>query len=912
MLNSIQKAHRLGQAMWLDYIRRGLIKSGELKQLIELGISGLTANPTILEKAIVGSTDYDDALPSLARRGKNALEIYEALAIEDIRDSADLMRSIYDKTSGEHGYACLEISPLIAYDAERTVAEARRLFAALDRPNVMVKVPGTPQCIGAIRQLTAEGINVNITLIFSLEAYEQVREAYVAGLEDLVRKGGDPSQVASVASFFLSRIDTVVDQQLEERIKQGREDCRALLGKTAIASAKIAYKRFKDTFYGQRFSPLKSKKAHVQRLLWASTGTKNPAYSDLMYVGPLIGPDTVNTLPLTTIHAFMEHGKAELTLEEGLAEAEHTLEKLSAVDINLKDITDKLLADGVQAFSDSFEKLMAGIEEKKSKLLVAEAVSMKTDLGKYESRVNITLANLAQNDMAARIWRKDYTVWKQDPTEISDRLGWLNVTELMHEQLPVLQSFAQEVSDSGIRHVVLLGMGGSSLGAEVLRQVFGNSGSFPQLIVLDSILPASVQAVTDAIDPAHTLFLVSSKSGTTTEPMILFRYFRNLVEKAIGKKIGQNFAVITDAGTPLADLDNKEKFRKVFLNPGDIGGRYSVLSYFGLVPAALIGIDIKALLERADVMREGCASCVPIHENPALWLGACIGTGSLEGRDKLTLVTSPSIASFGLWVEQLIAESTGKEGKGIVPVAGEPLLQPAYYGFDRLFVYLRLKDDDNSATDNAISAIRASGQPVVVLDMKDKFDLGAEFFRWEFATAVAGSIMGIHPFNQPDVQNAKDATKRLLREYTQSGQLQRMKTKVSLAELLQQAAPNSYFAIMAYLQQTAEIDSVMVALRRKVMERYHMATTLGYGPRFLHSTGQLHKGGQNTGLFLQIVASHTHDLPIPGEPYTFGVVADAQALGDLEALQSAGRRVTRVQLAQADAASLKKLIGRIA
>ena len=912
MLNSIQKAHRLGQAMWLDYIRRGLIKSGELKQLIESGISGLTANPTILEKAIIGSTDYDESLPSLARSGKNALEIYEALAIEDIRASADLMRSIYSKTSGEHGYASLEISPFVAYDAERTVAEARRLFAALDRPNVMVKVPGTPQCIGAIRQLTAEGINVNITLIFSLEAYEQVKEAYVAGLEDLVRNGRDPSKVASVASFFLSRIDTVIDQQLEERIKQGQEDCRALLGKTAIASAKAAYERFKDTFYGQRFALLKAKKAHVQRLLWASTGTKNPAYSDLMYVEPLIGPDTINTLPLATIHAFLDHGKAELTLEQGLSEAEHTLEKLPSVGISLKDVTDKLLADGVKAFSDSFEKVRSGIEEKKSRLLEAEAVPVKTDLGKYESGVKTTLGKLAQNEIATRIWRKDYTVWKSDPTEISDRLGWLNVTELMHEQVTMLQSFAQEVVASGIRHVVLLGMGGSSLGAEVLRQVFGSAGNFPELIVLDSILPASIQAVTNVIDPRRTLFLVSSKSGTTTEPMILFRYFRDLVERAIGKKIGQNFAAITDVGTPLADLGYREKFRKVFLNPGDIGGRYSVLSYFGLVPAALIGIDIKTLLERADRMREGCASCVPVHENPALWLGACMGTGSLDGRDKLTLVTSPSIASFGLWVEQLIAESTGKEGKGIIPVAGEPLLPPAYYGSDRLFIYLRLKDDDNSAANNAIRAIRASGQPVVVLDMQDKLDLGAEFFRWEFATAVAGSIMGINPFDQPDVQKAKDATKRLLREYTQSGQLKRMKTRVSLAELLRQPAQNSYFAIMAYLHQTDEIDSAMAGIRKHVMERYYIATTLGYGPRFLHSTGQLHKGGQNTGLFLQIIANHGHDLPIPGEDYTFGVVADAQALGDLEALQSAGRRVAQVQLAHADAASLKKLIDDMA
>ena len=538
---------------------------------------------------------------------------------------------------------------------------------------------------------------------------------------------------------------------------------------------------------------------------------------------------------------------------------------------------------------------------------------MLVSLGKYAADVATTLADLRQNDIMRRIWRKDHTVWKPDPSEIANRLGWLTVTEVMSDQVSVLEAFAGEVREADFRHVVLLGMGGSSLGAEVIRQFFGGAGGYPELIVLDSTVPAAVQAVAEVINPAKTLFLVSSKSGSTTEPLVLFRYFRSLVESASGReKTGQSFVAITDPGTPLARMAEEDGFRRTFLNPPDIGGRYSVLSYFGLVPAALIGVNIAALLERADGMREGCASGVTVDENHGAWLGACIGALARQGRDKLTLITSPAIGSFGLWVEQLIAESTGKDSKGIVPVVGEPLVAPSDYGDDRLFIYICLEGDDNAATDAAVERLRLAGQPVVVQKMRDRYDLGAEFFRWEFATAVAGAILGIHPFDQPDVQRAKDATQRLLQEYTASGRLPQSETTGSLAHLLSQAGEGKYLAIMAYLRQTAELDGVLADFRRKVMERHHIATTLGYGPRFLHSTGQLHKGGPDTGLFLQITARHQKGLPIPGKPYTLGVVADAEAQGDLEALQSLGRLVARVHFDRGDQAAISSLVGRLA
>ena len=534
-------------------------------------------------------------------------------------------------------------------------------------------------------------------------------------------------------------------------------------------------------------------------------------------------------------------------------------------------------------------------------------------LGDYLAGVESGLSGLKSRRVISRIWSGDHTVWKPDPTEISNRLGWLTVTDAMREQTPAMQALAQEVRDAGIRHVVLLGMGGSSLGPEVLRQTFGSAPGYPELIVLDSTVPGWVQSVTDAIDPAHTLFLVSSKSGSTTEPNMFYAYFRGLVEKAAGKDgAGQHFIAVTDAGTSLEKLAIDQGFRRVFANPPEIGGRYSVLSYFGLVPATLIGLDLSKLIDRADRMREETFSNVTVQENPGAWLGAVMGVLAQQGRDKLTLVTSPSIGSFGLWVEQLIAESTGKEGLGIIPVAGEPLTSPNHYGGDRLFVYLRLDGDNNDESDRAVQAIRESGQPLVRLNLMDKYDVGAEFFRWEMATAVAGSILGINPFDQPNVQAAKDMTDSVLGQFERSGELPPMEASSSLGDLLSQGGPGDYLVIMAYIRQTPQVDQALDDLRRKVTARHGIATTMGYGPRFLHSTGQLHKGGPGSGLFLQLTGEHAHDLTIPGAPYTFGVLADGQAVGDLRALLASLRRAVRVDLGTNPEAAIRGMVGEVA
>jgi len=528
------------------------------------------------------------------------------------------------------------------------------------------------------------------------------------------------------------------------------------------------------------------------------------------------------------------------------------------------------------------------------------------------NRVGEALDKLDRKNVVRRIWEKDYTVWKPEPAEITNRLGWLTVAETMKERIPALRSFAQEIRSAGYRHVVVLGMGGSSLGAEVFRQTFGISGGYPELVVLDSTVPERIRFVSEAIDPSNTLFIVSSKSGTTTEPLALYSYFRNLVESCMSiSKAGENFIAITDAGTPLESIAASEGFRHVFINPADIGGRYSVLSYFGLVPAVLTGVDIEELLARAEIMRKACEPGTSAGDNPGAWLGASLGTLALQGKDKLTFITSPSVAGFGLWAEQLIAESIGKDGRGIIPVAGEPVVGMEHYGEDRLFVYLRLYGDDNSAADAAIRNIKTAGKPVITLEMRDKYDLGAEFFRWEFATAVAGAILGIQPFNQPDVKRAKDATEEALRQYLDSGYLPDVAAAGNMKILLSKARKGAYLAVMAYLGQSPRIDMTFVALRRRILERCGIATTLGYGPRYLHSTGQLHKGGPRMGLFLQITGDHEYDIAVPGKNYTFGVVADAQALGDLRALLALKRKVIKVHLKGDKAEGISRLIDEL-
>lgn len=518
------------------------------------------------------------------------------------------------------------------------------------------------------------------------------------------------------------------------------------------------------------------------------------------------------------------------------------------------------------------------------------------------------LRDYEQKNIINRIWRKDHTVWKKDPTEISNRLGWLEIIDQSDEQWRELELFADEIKDTGFHHIVLLGMGGSSLGPEVIKRTFGNGAGYPTLTVLDSTHPGWVESVRRAIEPQHTLFLVSSKSGTTLETISLYKYFRGEVERYLTiDEAGQNFVAITDAQTPLVRMAQDHGFRRIFINPSDIGGRYSVLSYFGMVPAALTGVDIRKILKSAAEMQESCAACVNIEENAGAWLGVLTGSFALHGRNKLTFIISPSISSFGLWVEQLLAESTGKEGKGIIPVVDEPVLEPEYYGDDRLFVYIRMKGDKNKKTDEAVVQLEVAGQPIIQLEIENQYDLGSQFFLWEFATAVCGTLLAINPFDQPDVQSTKESAVSILRDFSGKSKLKTY-SGVDPRKWFDQLRPDQYVAIMAYLKPSPSIDRALTRLRRAIVKKYHTTTTLGYGPRFLHSTGQLHKGGPGSGLYLQITASRLRDLRIPGESYTMGMLTEALAAGDYLALESKGKSVLRLQLCSESGAAIDRMI----
>jgi transaldolase / glucose-6-phosphate isomerase len=861
-MNPLQELRRLGQSVWLDYLRRGLVESGELKRLMdEFAVTGITSNPTIFNKAISGSTDYDRALRALVEGGeRDARTLFLRLAVEDIAMTADVLRPVYDQTNGGDGFVSLEVSPGLAHDTAGTIAEVRDLWGRLARPNAMIKVPGTVEGAPAVEELTAQGININITLLFDVKAHEAVALAYIKGLERRLDAGQPIDSIASVASFFVSRVDTAVDALLPET--------SPLRGKAAIANAKTAYQIFKRLFTGPRWERLAAAGAHVQRPLWASTSTKNPTYSDVLYVEELIGPDTVNTMPESTLRAFADHGRVRPTLEEGVDEAERVIASLAEAGIDLDSVTAKLLEEGVESFAKDYDKLLEAIDAK-CRAIVEEERRPLVSLGALGDAVESRLAAMAKADVPRRIWAKDHSVWKPDPTEISNRLGWLSVAEQMTEAAGDLIDFGRRIADEGFRDVVLMGMGGSSLAPEVIHATFGAAPGFPRLHVLDTTDPASILALERSLDLGRTLFIVASKSGGTVETACQCAYFYDKVPR------GEQFVAITDAGSSLETFARQSGFRRVFLNQPDIGGRYSALSYFGLVPAALVGAPVRDLVDQATEMACACASYVPVADNPGMWLGAVIAEAALAGRDKLTLVLPPAISTFGTWVEQLVAESTGKEGKGILPVEGEPLGPPEVYGDDRLFVSI---GDEIEL------------RPAATLKFDGPARLGAEFFRWEFATAVAGAILGINPFDQPNVQEAKDATNRIL---AAGGSLPDVPND-DLDALLAQVRPGDYIAITAYMQRNAANEEALRRVRVRLRDRFKVATTVGFGPRYLHSTGQLHKGGPNTGVFIQVISQDDTDLPIPGRPFTFGTLKAAQALGDLESLRAHGRRAGRV------------------
>ncbi len=933
-----------GQSYWLDNLARAMIDNGELKARVdEQGLRGVTSNPAIFNKAISGSDAYDAQIAQLVHEQRPIQDIYEQLVVTDVQSACDLLRPVYEASDGGDGYVSLEVSPYLAHDTAGTMQEARHLFQAVDRPNAFIKIPGTPAGVPAIEEMLYEGININVTLLFSISSYEAVAQAYINALQRRAVEGKPVNNVASVASFFLSRIDVLVDQLLGHRIRSESNQAdglrpEQLIGKVAIASAKLAYQRFNALFKNARWEALAAQGARLQRPLWASTSTKNPMYSDVYYVEPLIGSHTVNTLPDETIEAFGDHGViVENTVQAGVEEARLTLGNLEQVGINLEVVTQQLLDEGVQKFIEPFDVLMRTLAAKRQAILGQAFGSQSMALGRLKSTLTSTSSTLDTQHYTRRLWEQDPHLWTSDIAEAStirQRLGWLDSVAAFRAKIDDISAVADEVKAAGFRQVVLLGMGGSSLCPDVCRETFGTAPGWPDLAMLDTTDPMAVRELEARLDLNHTLFIVASKSGTTTETLSLYRYFYDRVSQQVSDPPGGHFMAITDPGSFLVEEAARQHFRHCFENPDNIGGRYSALSYFGLVPMALLGIDIAALLQRADQMASSSGPFIPADANVGVSLGILLGVAARDGRDKLTFVLSESIHAFGYWAEQLVAESTGKAGTGLVPIEGEALGTPDLYGQDRLFIAMRTADRTDVETEEKLNALEAAGHPVVRIVIHDALDLGAEFLRWELATATAGVVLGLNPFDEPNVAESKTNTSDLLHEWQQQGhfsidpavseeggvaiycgQAQPVlpdETQASLKRYLNafvdQVASPDYLSLLAYFMPTEARRQALQALRLILRDRRRVATTLGYGPRYLHSTGQLHKGGPDTGVFVLLTSDAPEDVPIPGEPYGFATLHRAQALGDFRSLSAKGRRVIRVHLGGDIEAGLQQLI----
>ncbi|MFN2556470.1 MAG: bifunctional transaldolase/phosoglucose isomerase [Nitriliruptorales bacterium] len=882
--NPFHQLQELGQSVWYDNIRRAMLDSGQFARYLEqYAVTGVSSNLTVLERVISGSDDYDDTLREAMEEGvDDAEEVFWDLILRDVQDAADLLRGIYVATDGVDGFVSVDLPPNLAHDTDGTVQMATELFERIDGPNIMLKVPATSEGLAASEELIFRGVNVNATLLFSLSQWEATSEAYMRGLERRLEEGRDLA-VSSVASFSISQIDGKANERLPDPLQN----------RLGVACGRLAYAAYRRWLDSERWQRLAEEGARPQQLLWRGAARKDPMLPETYYAIALLAPGTINIMPEQTLVAMSEEhlfeaggghgtpfateGQME-TLSEEPGEAEAVVSTASDEGVDVEELGRELQEEGYHNLVDCFDRLLKSIELKFAELR-ADRRPWR-ELSSIRDALDDICDDLIGRDAVRRLWHRDHTLWQEDPAGVANRLGWIVVPQEMEERVEALREFTAAAVADGMTHALLLGMGGSSLFPLVVARTFEPAENALELHVLDSVDPAAIRRVERTLPLERTLVIASSKSGTTLETRALLSWFWEHYGEP------ERFVVITDPGTALAELGRERNFRRVFQTRrdiSDIGGRYSALSFFGLVPAMLAGVDIAELLHRAGRIAAASADCVRPRSNKGLELGAILAGSARAGRDKLTLLVEDRFASFGLWIEQLIAESTGKQGLGIVPVVGEQLGPLEVYGDDRLFVAI-------GGQPAALESLVNAGHPALVLDLDDRVDIGAEVLRWEIATALAGAALHINPFDQPDVEASKQATRRALDEGISEVECQ------PLQPLLEKLGPGDYLAIQAFVDPDADVVADLERARIALRDRYHVATTLGIGPRYLHSTGQLHKGGPETGVFVQVVGEDEEDPPIPGEDFGFSTLKRGQAAGDLQILQSRGRRAGRVAL----------------
>ncbi|MEF3280749.1 MAG: bifunctional transaldolase/phosoglucose isomerase [Elusimicrobiota bacterium] len=904
----------IGQSLWLDNIRRDILLNNTLSGLIEnYFVSGLTSNPTIFEEAIKDSK-YDESLKILSKKCNSIEDIAYTLMIEDIQRACDIFSEIYIKTKGNDGYVSIEIPPTVESKSE-IIKWAKDIFSKIGRPNAMIKIQATKDGISAMEDLIKQGINVNMTLIFSPKVYEEVASSYIRAIKWRYEKKMDPD-VFSVASFFVSRIDTAIDKELEEIANKevnpnSREKILSLKGKSAISNSLIAYSKYLELFYSDSFSELIKNGFKPQKILWASTSTKNPSYPDTLYLNELCLKHSIATVPQQTLYAFFEHGNInKKPLFDRIIMAKTAIDEIKDLGINYEKILSDLLIDGLNKFKKSYENILKTIKEKILSLGCEEETIMQI----YNSDLNNEITKMNKDNFVKRLFDKDPSLWKKDKEHaniIKNSLGWLRLPEGLDNMIEDIEEFTREIiSEKKYENIVLLGMGGSSLAPEVLRSLF-QKNNFPKLYILDSTNPDLIRAVEKQINIKKTLFIFSSKSGGTVEPNSQYKYFYSKLKKLM-KNPGDNFIAITDKGTSLHILAQKKKFKRIFLNPSDIGGRFSALSYFGMLPAALCGCDIKKLILQSKILMD---EIIKTDKNSATILGCFMAKNYSLGKDKLTIILPKKLERFGLWIEQLIAESTGKEGKGIIPVIETDVLDSDDYETDRMFVSLQFKNFINKDLEYKVDNLISSKLPVIKIYLDDLYDIGKEFYRWEIATALCGYFMGINPFDQPDVVTTKEITRKLLeskKDIKLKPQYILKNSEIYIAnfkaqneikkyddifwEIFNIREDKGYYSICAYFPETEKMDNLLKKISFIITRTTTSPCIKSYGPRYLHSTGQLFKGGNNKGIFIILTNLAKKDIKIVGEDYTFHKLCLSQAQGDFLALKEKGRKVIMIHI----------------
>jgi len=910
--NRLKALKEAGQSVWLSHINRRQMKDEKLTERINNGeICGLTTTFSNICSDVLHMDDYSSAFTAMIMDGWDSRQIFQKLSVDDVRQATSLFRENYISSGGSDGLVTIEMDPQLANDYAKSLAEAKQIWTAVNRPNLMISVPATAAGIETTRQLTREGINTNQTLIFSEKRFRQAVDAYLEGLEARHAEGKPIDKVQSILSVHIAEIDTKVDAVLAERPASGMEEFLAKIkNKAALTICRRIYNQITEFNQSERMQKMVEAGAKPLRILW-DVLYPNPCTSPTFYSDALIGNQTILSVHQDTLAAICESGRVSSSLPVNNIEIEKAFADFQQAGIDFQKILEIIEEESMESYCQAFEAMLNQLDQKSD--------LVKKSLGVLYSPVLETYKKLESDSIVPRIFSKDPTVWTFDTQaypEIRNRLGWLDAHQLIAKNMIEYKAIAASLKADGIRKVLLMGMGGSSLAPEVMALTFPEADGM-ELQIIDSTDPGQVLQA-DADHPLHeTVYIVSSKSGGTAEVQAFLDYFYHKAVQALGDRAGAHFIAITDPGTLLERMAKEMNFRNVVLADPSIGGRFSALSAFGVLPAVLIGIAPEKVLEQASRMAKICAPSNPVASNEGAALGVYMGTAALSGRDKVTILVDPNMDAFGSWLEQLIAESSGKTGKGIVPVDIEPKLNPADYPADRAFVYIKSSGEQQSFVNQLIEA----GQPVLTIKMNDLTELFAEFYRWEIAISVACSILGVNAFDQPNVQDSKNRTVAKINDYKEKGALselpvtweingiqayfssesESMRKAESAAELINAFASTAvqgtdYIGINAYLPRNDQTMAALQQLREKILKTSGCATTLGFGPRFQHSTGQLHKGGANNGLFIQIVADSVQDAEIPNEGMTFAILERAQALGDFEALIAKERRAIRLNL----------------